>query len=114
MHDLPSVDDSSAKGLADALQAKADAQQWHLACKLVDHVETDAGFVWCAGAWRQDNALWRKGGNFIYRYLVVTNRVDVVPQLAKILNEVVGKRVVVVDHQQHGTRPPMSEAVCVT
>ena len=102
MHHLPRAHDFPAERLADRLVPEANAEQGYLAGKLADQRERDTRLVWCAWPRRQDHPLRFHGhglgdGNFI-----VAKHAHVLAKLAQVLHEVVGKRIVVVDHQQHG------------
>src|SRR4029078_12826359 len=48
----------------------------------------------------------RQPGDVGGRDAVVAHHAHVLPQLAQVLDEVVGERVVVVDHEQHQAFPP--------
>ena len=86
----------------DALVTEANAQDRNPVGKPVNHVERDTCFVGIARTRRDDDPVGLELGNFIRRNLVVSLHADVGAQLAEILDEVVGKRIVVIDHQKHG------------
>src|SRR4051794_4325523 len=96
MHDV------AAESLADALVTEAHAQQRYLAGETLDERHGYAGFVRGARPRRDDDAIRAKRRNLVEADLVVATDDDLLPKLAEILDEVVGKRIVVVDHEQHG------------
>ena len=50
MHQLPGMDDVSAKGLADTLVAEADPENGNLTGEALDDAHRDAGVLGCTGA----------------------------------------------------------------
>jgi hypothetical protein len=104
VHDLAGADYIAAKGLADGLMAQAHAQNRQLAGEVLDDVNRDAGFGRGARAGRNDDALGVEGFDFGNGEFIVAHDFDLGAQLTKVLHNVVGKRVVVIDHQQHGER----------
>jgi hypothetical protein len=76
---------------------EADAQERHLAGKALDRVDANAGVVRGAGAGGDDDALRRHVVDVLEADLVVAKDLHLLPQLAEVLVEVVGKAVVVID-----------------
>ncbi|MNT61924.1 hypothetical protein D3C72_1995990 [compost metagenome] len=101
MHDLLRAHDVAAEGRADGLVAQADAQDGLLAGICLDQGDRDAGFGGRAGAGRHADLVRVQRGDFFQRDLVVAGHAHIHTQFAKILDQVVGKGIVVVDHQQH-------------
>jgi hypothetical protein len=101
VHQFPRADDLAAKGRADALVAKTDAKQRHLAGEGLDRRHRNAGLGGRAGAGRNDDARRPQRGDCVDGDFVVAKHLDLFAQLAEILHQVVGEAVVVVDHQQH-------------
>jgi hypothetical protein len=101
VHQLLRVHDAAAESLADRLMAEADAEQGNPAGKLANRRQRDAGLRRRAGPGEMTSkAGFRRAISAIADGIVAEDP-DFLPQLAKILHEVVGKGVVVVDHQQH-------------
>ena len=78
--------------------AQTDSQNRHLPGKVLYHLNRHAGFF---------RSAWPGGYNYSfrfqlldlgYRYLVVPEYLNVFSQFAKVLDQVVGKRIIVVDH----------------
>src|ERR1700719_1347697 len=89
--------------------AEADAQDWELAGKLANQVDADSGVLRRARPGRNHDAFRLAPRDFLDGNFVVTMDLDVAAQLAEILRQVIGKRIVVVEQQNHwtqATRPP--------
>ena len=102
MHDSLSSDYASAKNFSDALVAQTDAQDGHLSAELSNDVIRNARLFWCAGAWRDHNPLWFEALDFGYRDLVITVDDGFRPEPPKVLDEIVGEGIIIIDHEQHG------------
>src|SRR6266851_4237597 len=90
--------DPSAKRLAQALVAEADAKDRDLSRQLLDRLVGNAGVVRRAGAGRNDDAV--VAGQLGNGDLVIAEDDRLDPELAEVLDEVVRERVVVVDDRQ--------------
>ncbi len=88
-----------AEYMADALVPQADAQQRRGLAKASDHFIADARFFRCAGTWRDANVIWVQFCDLIERNAIISMHLHVRPHLAKVLHEIVGKGVVVIDNQ---------------
>jgi hypothetical protein len=102
MHEPASAHDIASKDVADALMAEADAQDWDALTKGSDHVTADASFLWRARTWRDTNMIGPLFGDLFQRDLIIPMDLHLRAHLAKVLDEVVGKGVVIVDDQKHG------------
>ena len=91
----------AAEDLADGLMAEADAEQRHLARRLADQVEADAGLIGRAGAGREHDRLRLGRDHRVGRNLVVAMNDDIRPQPAQIVEQVEGEAVVIVDQDDH-------------
>ena len=90
----------AAVDLADRLVAEADAEHRQArGAEVGDRVHADAGLVGRAGAGRDDEVRRPRGGDLVERHVVVALDRDLGAELAQVLHEVVGERVVVVDHE---------------
>ena len=101
VHDLLGADDVAAVGGADGLVAQAHAQDRLLAGEGLDDGHRDAGLGRRARAGRHADAVGVERGDLFQGDLVVARHAHVLAQFTEVLDQVVGKRVVVVDHQQH-------------
>jgi hypothetical protein len=80
---------------------QADAQHRRHLAQLLDHPHRHARLLRPAGPGRDDDAFRLGRGDFVHRHHVVAHHLHVGAELAEILNQVVGKRVVVVDDEHH-------------
>ena len=101
VHEFLGRDDLAAERLPYALMSETHAEQWDLAGERLDHIEGNPGFVRIAGTGRYDDSCRCEFLDLGRRNLVIAMHAHVGAELAEILDEVVGKRIVVVDHQQH-------------
>src|SRR5512147_478390 len=92
----------SAKGLADRLVTQTYSEQRHFPGEVANQFDADAGFSRRAGTGRDHNFLWSHGFDFRDGYLVVATNLNLSAQFPDVLDEVVGKRVVVVENEDHG------------
>ena len=96
-----SADNFAAERGADGLVAQADAQNREFAGKFFDQLDRNAGFLRRARPRRNDDLLGLASGDFFDGNFVVAMDFYLATQLAEILGEVVGERVVVVEQQNH-------------
>ena len=105
VHDVFRPNDLSSKSLANRLMSQANAQHGHLPGEVADQLDADPGVGRRARARRNHDALGAERLDFRDADLVVAAHLDLRPQLAQILHQVVGKRVVIVENEDHGTKP---------
>src|SRR5258708_4589162 len=105
VHDGLRAHHASAERFADSLMAQADAENRDLSRELAQHVERDARMLRVARPRRQADPLGIQLRDFIEGNFIVAVRPHVLAQFAEILDQVIGERIVVVDHQQHGLSP---------
>src|SRR5919205_3443609 len=100
--DVP--DDAPAERLGQRLVAQADPERPHAGLGEAAHgLERDPGLVGRARPGRDDDAVEAAPEQIVHGGAVVAHHLEVAAQLAQILDEVVGERVVVVDDQHpHG------------
>ncbi len=91
--------DVAAERLPDRLMAKADAKHRRRFARRADEIETDARFVRRAGAGREDDRVRLVGEHIGDGDLIVAPHRHVRPQLAKVMDEVEGEAVIVVDQR---------------
>src|SRR5438477_2382140 len=89
------------KGGADRLMSEAHAQNGQLAGEVTDQRDADARLVGRAGARRNHNPCRPQPLDISQRHLVVAPHLDGFAQLAQVLCEVVGERIVVVQNKDH-------------
>src|SRR5690606_27760484 len=102
VHHLSGTNDIAAKRLADRLMPEADTQEQQPAGVMLDGLDGDPRFGWRTGAWGDYDSLRLVAIDLGDGQFVVAHHFDFGTQLAEVLHNVVGKRVVVIDHQQHG------------
>ena len=93
--------DFAAEGVADALVSETDAHDRQLAAEVYDNVVGQAGFARCARARGDEDALGVVGFDLLDRDLVVSMDEHVCLQLAQVLDQIVSKRVVVIEYENH-------------
>ncbi|MNN56461.1 hypothetical protein D3C81_1713950 [compost metagenome] len=99
VHDLLRTHHLAAECRAYCLMSEADAEDRQLACKLLQDRNRHAGFMRRARTGRNADALRIQRGDLFQCDLVITYGVHVFAQFAEVLHQVVGERVVVIDHQ---------------
>ncbi len=100
---LVGATDHTAVRDADRLQAEADAEDRHLATRLLDDVDAGAGLFRRSGTGREQDAVVRR--DLVRSDLVVAQHGGVGLQLLQVLHQVVDEGVVVVDDEdpRHAT-----------
>src|SRR5258705_5880860 len=83
MHQLGSAHHLPSKSLTDCLVAKADAQQWNLSGKTLNHLQGDARVIWGTRP-RGDHDSFRSQFqlDFIDRYAIISAYLQHLPQLS--------------------------------
>ena len=101
MHLPVGPDDLAAELLADGLMAEADPENGFLTGKGLYDVETYTSLGGCAGAGGNEHAVRIQFLRFGGGQLVIAENTHGDTQLAEVLDQVEGERIVVVDDQQH-------------
>ncbi|MNC08203.1 hypothetical protein D3C75_557830 [compost metagenome] len=104
MHHLAGAHHITAKSLADGLVAEADAKNRKFAGEMLDRFNRDAGFGRGARTGGHNDAFRVEGFDFSDGQFIVAHDFNLGAELAQVLHNVVGKGVVVIDHQQHGVK----------
>ena len=101
VHQPFSTNDLTAGGLPDRLVTKTDPKNWKAAVKVLNTADRNTGLVGSAGARRNNQMAGGKFLDFFNGNLVVAMNFNFNRRvhLTKSLDEVVGKRVVIVDDQ---------------
>ena len=103
VHQRGRAHDRAAIDLADRLVAEADAEDRDFRAGALDQRQADAGLVGRAGAGREHDGLGVHGHHLVDGDLVVAAHGELRPQLADVVDEVVGEAVVVIDDENgHG------------
>jgi hypothetical protein len=108
MHEPACADDISPEDMADALMTEADAQDRNALTKGADHVTTDACFLWRALARGDTDVIRPLFGDLFQGDLIIPVDLHLRAHLAKVLDEVVGEGVVVIDDEEHAGEVPGS------
>src|SRR4029079_15146152 len=97
-------DHLAAERLDQRLMSEADPQDRRPCLReRADRLDRDPGLLRGAGAWRDDQAVGLQPEQLRDGRLVVPDDPDITPQLAQVLDQVVGEGVVVVDDEHvHG------------
>ena len=109
VHQPIRVDNLSAKSFRDALVTQANAEQGHGRREPAHDLFAYSRFGGSSRSRGDANMCRLQFGNFINRDGVVTPNNGFTAKLAKILHEVVGERIVIIEDEQHGfawLRPP--------
>ncbi len=102
VHQPLGPDDFAAERRTDRLVSQADAEQRYV-CRTggARQRDGDPGFLRCARPGRNDDRGGLQGERSLDGHGVVAVHDRTRPQLPQVLDEVVGERVVVVEHQEH-------------
>jgi len=92
-------DDLAAHCLSDALMAEADAEDGKDFWGLADQFDANACLVRCAWAGRQDHAVWFQGESLCDGELVIADDLCVCANFLKIVDEVPGETVIIIDDE---------------
>lgn len=102
VHQGLGADDVAAEGFANALVAKAYAEYGQFARKVLHGGNGNTRFFGRTGAWPDDKVFGVKAGDFVETDFVIAAHLDVLAKFGKVLDDVVGETVVVVDEKEHG------------
>src|SRR3984885_13264866 len=107
VHQFLSANDATTEGGAYGLMAEADAENGNFSGETLDERHTDTSFLGSTGTGRDKNTFGTQGGDFVQRDLVVAANFELLTHLAKILGEVVGERIVVIEEEDHDFFPAL-------
>src|SRR5262249_9104851 len=105
MHESRRAHDFSAEDFTDRLVSQAHAKNRRRFVEIPNDVLGDAGVYRRSRSGRNDDARGFESLDFFDSDLVVAMNAQLLSQLAKVLHEVVGEGVVVIDHQNHSSNP---------
>ena len=100
MHQFIGTDNFSAKRLSDGLVAEAYAKQGNLSCPSFDGLQADTRTIGIAGARRNDQAVKFFKFEIVDTDCIITHHFLLRPQLTKILDDVVGEGIVIIDDEK--------------
>jgi hypothetical protein len=99
---MRSTDYVTAKGRADRLMSQAHAKNGDLPGEVPDQIDADAGILRSARTRGEYDSLRLHGLDIGDLELVVAANLNLGAEFPEILNQVVGKRIVVVENEDHG------------
>ena len=103
MHKIFRAHNPSPKSRANSLMSQANPKQRNLASEMSDHFNADSSFLRSARTRRKQDAFRMHRSNLIDCYFIVATNRNLSAEFPKILDKVVGKRIVVVENEDHGT-----------
>src|SRR5882762_4646635 len=122
MKNLGSANDFATERRADGLMAKTYTEDRKFSGQAANQVDANSCILRSAWAWRNYDGFRLAPRNLLDGDFVVAMHLDIATQLAKILGQVIGKRIVVVEQQNHlasfngrGSRlpaQPRAPAIC--
>src|SRR6185369_854033 len=101
MHQVRRADDVTPESRPDGLMSQANAKQRYLAGKMPDQRNRDSRLLRRAGARGEKNPFRAHGFHLRRSYLVIPPHLDLGTQFTQILDQVIGKRIVVVEDENH-------------
>src|SRR6266404_1194759 len=116
------ANDFAAERRADSLVAETNAEDRKFSSEAANQINADAGILWSARPGRNHDAFRLAARDFLNRNFVIAMYFDVAAQLAKVLRQVIGERIVVIEQQNHiagssgwrGAQIPMRSAARAT
>ena len=103
VHEARSADDVAAVNLPNALVAEADTEDRNFSAEMPNHIATDPRIGGRAGPGGNDYFFGSELLDVGNGNLVVALHKELRTQFAKVLNEVVGERIVVIDDEDHAS-----------
>ena len=101
VHQVRRGDYATAENLANRLVAQANTQNRLLGFKGLDDFQRDARLIRGPRSRRNHDAFRVELGNLRDIDLVVPENLDLLSQFAQVLDKIVGKGIVIIDHQNH-------------
>src|SRR5688572_6916061 len=105
VHQTWRSDNLAAEDLPDCLMAQANPENRNRLVEALNHLLGDSCIVWRARSGRNDNMRRVQAFDFFERHAIVAEHAQLMSHLTEILHEVVGKRIVVVDDEDHSSNP---------
>src|SRR6266513_2943074 len=110
MHHLLCAHHPAAERLPDRLVPEADPEDRHAPGHAPDQLQGDPGLARRAGAGGDHEVRGRKPLDLPNRDFIVPQHPDLGSQLAQVLDQVVGERVVIVEHHDHAASAEATSA----
>src|SRR5262245_52149400 len=107
MHDPLRTDDPSAIELRDGLMAKAHSEYWNDSFEVSYGIEGDSRVVRSSGAGAENEPFGSEVTDSLWRNFIIPKNTDFGPKSFQVLNEVIGKGIVVIDEHDHARHSPM-------
>src|SRR5579872_6681506 len=104
MHDMSCADHTAPECFADRLVSEAHSQHWNLTGEMADQLDADSCLMRRTRAGRDHNSLRTQAFDLADGHLIVAANLDLGSQLADVLHQVVGERIVVVEYKNHAGR----------
>ena len=101
MKEFRRANDFSSKRRAQCLVPQTNSKDWKFPGKPLNQFNRDPCFLWRARSRRNHDALRFAPGDLFNRNFVVAMNFHIATQLPQILSQVVSKRIVVVEQQNH-------------
>ena len=101
VHEVPGANDLPAECGADGLMSKADTEERDTPGEMTDQLDADSSLIRSARPRRNHDPLRFHSFNFSDCRLVVAANFDLGAQFSDVLNQVVSKRIVVVENEDH-------------
>ncbi len=99
MHQTIGSHHLASKSLRDCLMTKTDAKERNFTGKPLNCGHRNPRFFWCTRPGRNYQSLRCQLCNIVQSQFIISDHFDLFAKFKKILNQVVGKGVVIVDHQ---------------
>ena len=100
VHQFICPNNFTTKCLSNGLVAQAYAKEWYLSCPSFDCLQADTRTVGIAGTGRNDQSVKAVQLQIIDTYCIITDHFLLRSQLSKILDNVVGEGIVVIDDEE--------------
>src|ERR1051326_5257328 len=100
MHQPFGSDNFPLKRHSQRLMTEADAQERKTPGKMADDLDRYARLFRCAGSRRNDDTAGFQCFDLVDRNFIIAEYSNVFTKLPEILHEVIGKGIIVVDHQR--------------
>lgn len=114
MHRPLGTDDPSTEGLSNTLMPQTDSEDGNLSSHLQDGLHGETCLFGSAGSWRDDE----KFGLFFFKGLKIDQVVSIdlanLTQFTKVLNQVIGEGIIVIDQKDHRSPSPASSMALKT
>src|SRR5579875_63095 len=101
VHRFFSANDFGAEGFADGLMPEANSEDGNCAGEALNDGHTDSGLAWSARPGRNNDLLRPHIFNFTHADFIVSADFELLAELTEVLRQIIGKRIVVIDYQDH-------------